>query len=115
MPNHSPENLLFSWIALRVSDLTPSFGDLSQSEKLSEIKQPLENIKDLGLTQTLHSLVISKHVNSQSLNTYITQEKARNSNYLIKSELFSYFSLVFSYSSARLKVVKTFSKFLTLP
>ena len=48
MPNHSPENLLFSWIALRVSDLTPSFGDLSQSEKLSEIKQPLENIKDQG-------------------------------------------------------------------
>ena len=36
VPNHSTEHLLFSW-----SQLAPIFGDLSQSEQLSEIKPPL--------------------------------------------------------------------------
>ena len=36
VPNHSTEHLLFRW-----SQLAPIFGDLSQSEQLSEIKPPL--------------------------------------------------------------------------
>ena len=32
------EHLLFRWIVLRGSDLAPIYGDLNQSEKLSEIK-----------------------------------------------------------------------------
>ena len=39
VPNHYPEHLLFRWIALRtVQWLALTFWDLSQSEKLSEIK-----------------------------------------------------------------------------
>ena len=36
MSKHSPEQLFFRWIVLRIF-----FGDWSQSEKLSEIKPPL--------------------------------------------------------------------------
>ena len=39
-------SLLLWWILLR-SDLAPFYGDLSQSEKLSEIKSPLVCSKDL--------------------------------------------------------------------
>ena len=43
VPNHYSEHLLFRWIcSAQDSDLAPFFGDLSQIEKLSEIKPPLE-------------------------------------------------------------------------
>ena len=41
--NHYPEHLLFMWIVLRG---VIWLGDLSQSYKLSEIKQPLIRIKE---------------------------------------------------------------------
>ena len=38
-----PEHLFFMWIVLRIVIWLPFFGDLSQSETLSEIKPPLAN------------------------------------------------------------------------
>ena len=41
VPNPSPEHLLFRWISAQRSNLAPTFGALSQSETLSEIKPHL--------------------------------------------------------------------------
>jgi hypothetical protein len=42
VPNHSPEHLLFRWIVFWRVIWHLFVGDLSQSEKLSEIEPPLE-------------------------------------------------------------------------
>ena len=42
LPNHAPEHYVFRWIMVRGVICHHFLGDLSQSEKLSEIKPPLE-------------------------------------------------------------------------
>ena len=42
VPNYNPEQLLFRWIVLRAVIWYLFFGDLGQSENLSEIKSPLK-------------------------------------------------------------------------
>ena len=43
--NHYPEHLLFQMDSAQDSDLAPFLGDMSQSEKLSEIKPPLADAR----------------------------------------------------------------------
>ena len=68
VPNYYPKHLLFRWIVLRIGFGTAFGGDLSHSEKLSEIKPPL----DKWLTFSFFDNVDCSNINSHTIVTRLS-------------------------------------------